>query len=90
MEEDAELGVLIPGRHLVMFQRIPVRAERPVLSPRIDLAQERGARGIELVDGILPDHIVRVGSLRGSGEQTEKEKRMESHEALDRNITSTQ
>ncbi len=56
-----------------MFQRIPVRAERPVLSPRIDLAQERGARGIELVDGILPDHIVRVGSLRGSGQHTEKE-----------------
>jgi hypothetical protein len=73
VEKDAELGVLIPGGNLIVLEGIPVGAERPGLCPRIDLADQRGARGVELVDGILPDYIIRVGSLRrGGGEQAKK------------------
>ena len=81
VDEDAELGVLIPGGHLVALERVPVGAERSVLCPRIDFAEQRGARGVELVDGFLPDHIIRVGSLRRSRQHTAKKNRVESHEA---------
>jgi hypothetical protein len=74
MKEDAELGVLIPGRNLVFLERVPVGAEWPGLSSRIDPAEKRFARSVELVVGVLPHHIIRIGSLRRSGgEQTEKE-----------------
>ena len=83
MKENAELGILIPGGNLVLLERVPVGAEWPGLAGRVHLAEERGARGVELMDGFLPRQVVGVGSLRrsGGGDKARKEERVKSHEA---------
>ena len=90
VEEDAELGVLIPSGNLVLLQRIPIGAEWSSLSASIDLAEKRGARGVELVGGLFPQHVIRVGSLGRSGDDGAKQEYcVESHVCTDRTITFT-
>jgi len=70
VDEDAELGVLIPGGDLVVLEGAPVGAEGAGLVFCVDGFEEGGALFVVGADGVGPDFVVVildgvVGLLRG-------------------------
>ncbi len=89
MDEDAELGILVPLRNFIVTQTFPIGAEGAVVSLAVCFLEQRVALGVVFGDGLLPLQInlgcgfvvVRGGEgvwrgLRrqhGCGEQEEQE-----------------
>ena len=65
MDEDAELGVLVPCRSLVLLQRIPISTVWATIDGLIDEAENVPALMVVLGAGLLPDAVQDFGVLRG-------------------------